>query len=164
MAPTASSWPAPHYRGFTITLRHTTFGTTPLNEWSAWRRDLYLTTHNTYKRQTSTPPAGFEPANPASERPQTHTLRQRGHWDRHPPFGHPNMFGEVHKLWSNCICNCLHPPVTSSSHTQASSSAPYYRTPPVCVLPWRRKANFQNTQSYNSVYFIVCLENNSETE
>jgi hypothetical protein len=35
----------PHYRGFTIILRHTTPGTTPLDEWPARRRDLYLTTH-----------------------------------------------------------------------------------------------------------------------
>jgi hypothetical protein len=38
------------------------------------RRDLYLTTHNTHKRQTSMPPVGFEPTIPASERPQTHAL------------------------------------------------------------------------------------------
>jgi len=63
-----------HYRGFTIQLRHTTIGRTPLEEWSARRRDLYLTTHNTCKRQTSMPPAGFEPAIPASERRQTPTL------------------------------------------------------------------------------------------
>jgi hypothetical protein len=31
-------------------------------------------THNTHKRQTSMPPAGFEPAIPTSERPQTHAL------------------------------------------------------------------------------------------
>jgi len=28
--------------------RHTKFGRTPLYEWSAWRRGLYLTTHNTH--------------------------------------------------------------------------------------------------------------------
>jgi hypothetical protein len=72
---TASSGPRPpHYRGFTITLRHITVGRTPLDEWSARRRDLYLTTHNTHKRQTSRPPAGFEPAIPVSERPETHAL------------------------------------------------------------------------------------------
>jgi len=27
-------------------------------------------------------PAGFEPIIPASERPQTHAFRPRGHWDR----------------------------------------------------------------------------------
>jgi hypothetical protein len=59
----------PQYRGFTITLSRT-----PLDEWSARRRDLYLTTHNTYKRQTSMPPAGFKPTFLASERLQTHAL------------------------------------------------------------------------------------------
>jgi len=38
---------------FMITLRHNTFGRTPLVEWSARRRDLYLTTHYTHKRQKS---------------------------------------------------------------------------------------------------------------
>jgi hypothetical protein len=36
-------------------LRHTTVGRTPLEEWSARRRDLYLTTHSTHNRQTSMP-------------------------------------------------------------------------------------------------------------
>jgi hypothetical protein len=49
----------PHYQGFTITLRHTTLGRTPLDEWSARRIDLYLTTHNTHNRQTSMPPVFF---------------------------------------------------------------------------------------------------------
>jgi hypothetical protein len=64
----------PHYQGFTITLRHTTIGRTPLDEWSARRRDLYLTTYKTLKRQTSMPPAGFEPVIPARERPETDAL------------------------------------------------------------------------------------------
>ena len=37
----------PHYRGFTITLRHITLGWGPLDEWSARRRDLLMTTPNT---------------------------------------------------------------------------------------------------------------------
>jgi len=32
--------------------RRTTLGTTPLDEWSASRRDLYLTTHTTLTRDT----------------------------------------------------------------------------------------------------------------
>jgi hypothetical protein len=51
------------------TQRRTADCRTPLNEWSARRRDLYLKTHNTHNRQTSMPPAGFEPTIPASERP-----------------------------------------------------------------------------------------------
>jgi hypothetical protein len=55
-------------------LRHNTVGRTPLDEESARRRDLYLTSHNTHKRQTSMPPVGFDPTIPASERPKTHVL------------------------------------------------------------------------------------------
>jgi hypothetical protein len=70
---TAPSVPgSPPYQGFTITLRHTTLGRNPLDEWSAWRKEFYLTTHNTHKRQTSMFPAGFEPVIPAREGPQTH--------------------------------------------------------------------------------------------
>jgi hypothetical protein len=55
-----------------FTLRHNTRCRTPLDEWSVRRNALYMTTHNTHKRQTSMSPAGFEPVIPASERPQTH--------------------------------------------------------------------------------------------
>ena len=64
----------PHYQGFTITLRHTTLGRTPLDKGSAPRRDLYLTTDNTHKRQRSKPPARFEPAIPANEQPRNDVL------------------------------------------------------------------------------------------
>ena len=56
------------------TQRRTTVGRTPLDEWSARRRDLYLTSHNTHSRQTSMTPVGFEPTISAGERPQTHAL------------------------------------------------------------------------------------------
>ena len=56
------------------TRRRTAVGRTPLDEWSARRKDLYLTTHNTHNRQTSMPPVGFEPTISASERPQTYAL------------------------------------------------------------------------------------------
>jgi hypothetical protein len=62
------------YRGFEITLKHTTLGRTPLDKWSAQRRDFYLTTHNTHKRNTTMLPAGFEPLIVASERPQIQNL------------------------------------------------------------------------------------------
>ena len=70
--PTAHSEPGPpHYRGFTITLRHTTVGRTPLDEWLAGLRGLYLTTHNTHNRHASMPPVGFEPTISAGEWPKT---------------------------------------------------------------------------------------------
>jgi hypothetical protein len=64
----------PHCWGSRPTLRHTTLDRTPLDEWSARPRGFYLTTHNTHKRKTFMPSAGFEPTIPARERPQTHAL------------------------------------------------------------------------------------------
>ena len=64
------------------TQRRVTVGKTPLDELSARRKDLYLTTHNTHNRRTSMPPVGFEPTIAAGERPQTYAL-EVGHWDRH---------------------------------------------------------------------------------
>jgi hypothetical protein len=52
------------------TQRRTTVGRTPLDEWSARRRDLYLTTNDTHNRQISMPPVRFEPKISAGERPQ----------------------------------------------------------------------------------------------
>ena len=58
------------------TQRRSTVRRTPLDEWSARRRDLYLTTHDTHNRQISMPPVGFEPKISAGERPQAaHLLR-----------------------------------------------------------------------------------------
>jgi len=53
------------------TRRRITVGRTPPDEWSARRREFYLTTHNTHNRQTSMWDVGFEPTIPASD-----------HWDR----------------------------------------------------------------------------------
>ena len=50
-------------------MRHNTIGRTPSDEGWVHCRDLYLTTHNTHKRQTSMPLAGFEPAFSESEVP-----------------------------------------------------------------------------------------------
>ena len=60
-------------------LRHTTLGRNPLEDGSARRKDLYMTTHNAHKRQTFMPPVELDPETPASERPHTcaldHTVR-----------------------------------------------------------------------------------------
>ena len=64
------------------TQRRITVGRAPPDEWSARRRDLYLSTYNTHKRQTSLPLAGIEPLISTGKWPQTHGLRPRGHWDR----------------------------------------------------------------------------------
>jgi len=77
-------WQPPQWAmasSFTRFLDHTqrriTVGRTPLDEWSARRRDLYLTTHNTHNEQISMPtPLGFEPIISAGERPQTYALNR----------------------------------------------------------------------------------------
>jgi hypothetical protein len=65
-------------RGFLFSLdhtqTHTTVGRTPLDEGSARRRDLYLTTQTLYKRIIFMPPVRFEPAIPARARLQTYAL------------------------------------------------------------------------------------------
>jgi len=68
---TATQWAKPSslIRFLDHTQRRITVGRTPLDEWSARRRDLSLTTHN---RQTSIPPVVFEPTVSAGERPHTY--------------------------------------------------------------------------------------------
>jgi hypothetical protein len=43
------------------TQRRSTVGRAPLDERSARRTDLYLTTHDTHNRQISMPPVGVKP-------------------------------------------------------------------------------------------------------
>jgi hypothetical protein len=69
----ASGPESPHYRGFKITITPQSVGLLwmsdqPNAETSTWQKT------NTYKGQTLMLPAGFEPAIPASERPQTHAI------------------------------------------------------------------------------------------
>ena len=68
------SWPPHSLRFLDHTQRRTTVGRTPLDEWSARRRDLYLTTHNTHNSQKSMPTVGFEPMISVGEQPQTYAL------------------------------------------------------------------------------------------
>jgi len=56
------------------TRRCTTEGRIALDKWSARRRDLYVTTHNTDNRETSMPPQGLEPTISAGERLQNYDL------------------------------------------------------------------------------------------
>ena len=64
----------PHSQGFLDHTRRTTVSRTPLDEWSARRRDLYLKTHNTHRKQTSMLPVGFKPTISAGKLPQTYAL------------------------------------------------------------------------------------------
>ena len=66
-------------RGFAVILiGHTILGRTPLDEWSAGRRDLYVTAHTTYNTQTSMPLVGFGPPIPEASGRIHPRLRPRG--------------------------------------------------------------------------------------
>ena len=87
------------------TQRSSTFGRTPLDEWSARRRDLYLTTHDTHNRQISMPPVGIEPKISAGERPQAaHLLRS---WVRIPPGARIIACCECRVLSGRGLCDEL---------------------------------------------------------
>jgi hypothetical protein len=81
---TAPSGPGPpHYRGFTITIRHTTFGRTSLDKWSASSRDLYMTTHNTrHTQENINTTGGILTHNPSKRTATDPRLRPSGHWNR----------------------------------------------------------------------------------
>jgi len=64
------------------TQRRISVGRTPLDEWSARRRDLYLTKHNTYNRQISMPPVGIRTNDLSRRAAADLRLRPSCHWDR----------------------------------------------------------------------------------
>jgi hypothetical protein len=100
----------PHYRGLMMKFRQTTLGRTRLDEWSARRTELYLTTHNNRKRQTSIPPVGFKPIIPASKRQQNNAFRSHGHWKR-----------------QNIITTILKPPLFYHTYIKCSFETVYKR-------------------------------------
>ena len=83
---TAQSGPGPpHCWGRQITNEETpTVGRTPSDGWSAWRRDLYLTTHtHTHTRDRHPcPPGGIRTWSPRKLSAVDPRLRPLCHWDR----------------------------------------------------------------------------------
>jgi len=72
------------------TQRRSTVGRTPLDEWSACRRDLYMTTHNTQNRPTSMPPGGIRTHSLSRRAVADLRLRPRSYW-----YG-PTLLAEPH--------------------------------------------------------------------
>ena len=87
------------------TQRRITVGRTPLDERSARRRDLYLTTHDTHNRQISMPPVGFEPTISAGEWPQAARLLRS--WVRIPPGAWIFVCCECRVLSGRGLCDEL---------------------------------------------------------
>ena len=93
-------WP-PHYHGFMITLRHTTFGRTPLNESSTHDRDLHLITRTTQKQRDFQAPGRIQTGYPSKQAAADPCLRMHGNWNQ-PKFKlcsqHQQANG-LYKLW-----------------------------------------------------------------
>jgi hypothetical protein len=70
-----------HTHTYTHTLARAR-GRTPLDEWSARHRDLYLTTHDNHNRQTSMRLGGIRTNNPNMRAAVDLCLRPRRHWMR----------------------------------------------------------------------------------
>jgi len=138
------------------TQRHITLGRTPLDAWSARRRDIYLTTHNTRKRQTSMTPVGFEPTISAGERPQTHAL------DRGATGTDPSPFTILKCIMKSAFRRASHCEILVSFlsyHPTVFQMASSVR----CHLPrccsWGRvqlhtNTNWRSSKYYGSVKFI----------
>jgi hypothetical protein len=75
---------------------HTTLGRTPLDEWWARRRDLFVTTHDIHKRRTFLPHGGIRTKNPSKRAAADPRLRPRGRWDRHCVW----LWGQIYLLFS----------------------------------------------------------------
>jgi hypothetical protein len=87
------------------TQRRTTFGRTPLDERSARRRELYLTTHDTHNRQISMHPVGVKPTISTDKRPAAaHLLRS---WVRIPPGAWIFICCECRVLSGRGLCDEL---------------------------------------------------------
>jgi len=82
------------------TQRRITVGSTSPDEWSARRRDFYLSTHNTHKRQTW--PRWDSNPNLSRRAAVDLRLRPRGHWDRNEGIlGSSNPSSFVLPEWSS---------------------------------------------------------------
>jgi hypothetical protein len=73
--------PPPFWK-FTLTLRHATLGMSLLDERSARRTDLYLTTHDTHNRLSSS--SGIRTRNPSKRANANPRHRPRNLWARLP--------------------------------------------------------------------------------
>jgi hypothetical protein len=85
----------------------TTVGRTPLDDWSARRKDTNLTTHNTHNRQTSMRPGGILTQNVIRRAAVDLRLRPRDHWDRQINISSTNLQRVINKCIVYLILNCM---------------------------------------------------------
>jgi len=128
-----------HTHAHIHTHKHTHIkGGIPLDEGTARGRDLYLSMYNTHKTQISMPPARFEPATPASERPQTHAFDSAATGICSSILYRQNIFdilyGAFSIVWVCCKCG----KILRLQKSQTITFSPYSRSSllsPSCLLP-----------------------------
>jgi hypothetical protein len=113
------------------TQRRITVCRTPLDEWSARRRDLYLTTHNTHNRQTSVPQLRFEPTIPAGERPHIYTLDRAATWTEFTTNYFPLIYDQVsHPQKRALYCYYARTTISFRAHLNITTIR-------IRISPWR---------------------------
>jgi hypothetical protein len=117
---------------------HTTVGMTPLNKWSARRKDLYLTTHNTHNRLTSMPTVGYETSFSAWERPQTYALDRAA-------TGTCCIFIIGTRHQGNLTA--VYPVIVACQRCNACNSSNRLHTKHVCWICCRIRGRLENTPS-----------------
>ena len=93
------------------TQRHTTFSRTYLDEWSAVRGDLFLTSHNTTTHRYPCTPGGIRTKDPRRRTAAGLRLWSRRHWDRY--LFHKQELIFYHRLVSQYVryfCNFMTSP------------------------------------------------------
>jgi hypothetical protein len=106
--------------GSSITLRHTTLGRTPLDEWSARCRYLYLITHNNHWRQTSM--SSPVDSNQRSQGAHTRTsLASESGWAR-VPVSQTGLCVEFHEPDFGRLYPSLSPESSSTRRTRKPDS------------------------------------------
>jgi len=98
------------------TQRRTTVGRAPLDEWSARRRDLYLTTHNSEQQTDIHAPGGIRTHDLSKRATADLRLRPRGYWDRHI-YMYIYIYMPLPKDMCRCIIYTLLTTLTFASST-----------------------------------------------
>ena len=140
----------PFLRFLDHTQRRSTVSRTPLDEWSARRRDLYLTTHDTHNRQISMPPVGFETKTSAGERPAATRLLTSWFWIKDALQGLNLIFCFISELETEmpvticairnncmkapCLCYFCLPPQPPEYRNIRMTAKPQKKEEP-CLLP-----------------------------
>ena len=145
--PTAPQWSmaSSFTRFLDHTLRPITVGRTPLDEWSALRRDLYLKTHSTHNRRTSMSPVGFE------------TTVSAGEWPLGPAVYFKSTYNYIIVKFAKCVIfgHFIHPrwhyrpTLQYLSHWEYTAALPeegYGEFPLVHAATWKHTAFINHSQ------------------